>query len=158
MISKTIHASAVLVGARAVLIRGPSGSGKSRLALELIETARSGSLLFARLVADDRVHLGSAHGRLLARPAAALAGLIEVRGVGLMRLMHEPSAVVGLVVDLAAADTQRLPDAASRRTEIDGIELPRLAVASGWAALPTLLAFINSVPDSWINSAPDNWL
>ena len=78
----TVHASAVLVGARAVLIRGPSGSGKSRLALELLEAARTGSLRFARLVADDRVHLEAPGGRLLVRPAEALAGLIEVRGVG----------------------------------------------------------------------------
>src|ERR1700691_4997428 len=101
MTPATVHASAVLVGARAVLIRGPSGSGKSRLALELIESARSGSLLFARLVGDDRVYLQAAGGRLLVRPADALAGLIEVRGVGILRLPHEPSAVVGLVVDLA---------------------------------------------------------
>jgi HPr kinase/phosphorylase len=146
----TVHASAVLVGARAVLIRGPSGSGKSQLALALIEVARTGSLPFARLVADDRVHLEGANGRLLARPAAALAGLIEVRGVGLKRIAHEPSAVVGLVVDLAVAATQRLPDAAERTTEIGGIKLPRLAVASGAAALPAVLARINSPADSWI--------
>jgi serine kinase of HPr protein (carbohydrate metabolism regulator) len=125
-----------------VLIRGPSGSGKSQLALELIEIARTGSLPFARLVADDRVHLEAAHGRLLARPAEALAGLIEVRGVGLARLAHEASAVVGLVVDLAAADARRLPEASSRRTEIDGIQLPRLTVSSGTAALPAVLAYI----------------
>jgi serine kinase of HPr protein (carbohydrate metabolism regulator) len=124
------------------LIRGPSGSGKSRLALELIEMARTGSLPFARRVADDRVHLEAAHGRLLARPAEALAGLIEVRGVGLIRLTHEASAVVGVVVDLAAADARRLPEAASHRTEIHGIQLPRLAVESGTAALPALIAYI----------------
>jgi HPr kinase/phosphorylase len=140
--SATVHASAVLVGPRAVLIRGPSGSGKSQLALELIEIARTGSLPFARLVADDRVHLEAAHGRLLARPAEALAGLIEVRGVGLARLAHEASAVVGLVVDLAAADARRLPEASSRRTEIDGIQLPRLTVSSGTAALSAVLAYI----------------
>jgi serine kinase of HPr protein (carbohydrate metabolism regulator) len=145
----TIHASAVLVGARAVLIRGPSASGKSRLALELIDAARGGSLCFARLVADDRVHLDAAGGRLLARPAEALAGLIEVRGVGLLRVPHEPCVVVGLVVDLAAADAERLPEAAKRRTEIDGILLPRLAVAPGAAALPGVLAVINSAKDDW---------
>jgi HPr kinase/phosphorylase len=139
----TVHASAVLVGPRAVLIRGPSGSGKSELALELIESARTGALLFARLVADDRVHLEAAHGRLLARPAEALAGLIEV-------LAYEASAVVGLGIDLAATDAQRLPDAASHRTGIQGIELPRLAVASGMAAFPAVLSYITRPGNCWL--------
>ncbi len=141
----TVHASAVLVGARAVLIRGPSGSGKSRLVLELIETGRAGRpRCFARLVADDRVHLEAAGGRLLARPAETLAGLIEVRGAGLLRVPHEASAVVGLVVDLAAEDASRLPDPDRRKTEIEGIWLPRLAVAADAPALPALLAILNS--------------
>ena len=139
-----MHASAVLVGARALLIRGPSGSGKSRLAFDLIEAARAGALLFAKLVADDRVHLEPAAGRLLARPAQALAGLIEVRGLGLLRLAHEPSAVVGFVVDLAAADAERLPPPEPRQIEIEGIFLPRLAVAPGAAALPAVLALLTS--------------
>src|SRR5262249_50773426 len=79
--SPTVHASAVLAGARAVLIRGPAGSGKSQLALAVIQAAQTGLLRFARLVGDDRVHLEAHHGRLLVRPAAALAGLIEVRGL-----------------------------------------------------------------------------
>jgi serine kinase of HPr protein (carbohydrate metabolism regulator) len=148
--SATVHASAVLVGSRAVLIRGPSASGKSRLALELIEAAHAGSLRFARLVADDRVYLESVGGRLLVRPAEALAGLIEVRGAGLRRLDHEAIAVVGFVVDLAAADAERLPDAGQRQTSIDGILLPRLAVAKGAAALPGVLSLINSARDDWI--------
>src|SRR6266545_8207351 len=74
----SMHACAVLVGARAILIRGPAGSGKSRLALALIEVAGSGHLRFARLVADDRVQLDACHGRLLARAPQTLAGLIEV--------------------------------------------------------------------------------
>jgi HPr kinase/phosphorylase len=149
-ISQTIHASAVLVGARAVLIRGPSGSGKSQLALGLIEAGRTRSLPFARLVGDDRIHLETANGRLLARAPDPLAGLIEVRGIGLMRVGHEPSAVVGMVVDLAAADAQRLPDPAGRRTAICGVDLPRLAVATGAEALPAVLALINSQADSWV--------
>ncbi len=143
MSSATIHASAVLVGARAVLIRGPSGSGKSRLALELIQAATRGSLPFARLVGDDRVHIEAAHGRLLVRPAAALAGLIEVRGLGIRKLPCEPSAVVGLVVDLAA-DAERLPQADQQRTELEGIALARLAVAAGEPALPAVLALLTS--------------
>jgi HPr kinase/phosphorylase len=76
--------------------------------------------------------------------------LIEVRGVGLRRIAHEPSAVVGLVVDLAAAEAQRLPDDGERIADVGGIKLPRLAVASGAAALPALLARINSPANSWI--------
>jgi HPr kinase/phosphorylase len=148
--ASTVHASAVLVGARAVLIRGPSGSGKSRFALDLIEAGRIGALPPARLVADDRVRLETIGGRLLVRPAEALAGLIEVRGVGVLRVAYEPSAVVGLVVDLAAADIERLPDNAGRKTQVDGIELPRLAVASGAPALPSALAVLNSPRASWI--------
>jgi HPr kinase/phosphorylase len=143
MPSASIHASAVLVGARAVLIRGPSGSGKSRLALELIEAARGGALRFARLVGDDRVHIEAAHGRLLVRPAAALAGLIEIRGLGIRKLPYEASAVVGLVVDLAA-QAERLPQADQQRTELEGIAVARLAVAAGQPALPALLALLTS--------------
>jgi serine kinase of HPr protein (carbohydrate metabolism regulator) len=143
MMPPTVHASAVLVGARAILIRGPSGSGKSTLARELI--ALRGSVhAFTRLVGDDRVHLEAVSGRLLVRPAEALAGLLEIRGVGLMRLDFEPSAVVGLVVDLAATDAERLPEPERRRTEIDGIVLPRLAVAAGAAALPAVIGHITS--------------
>jgi HPr kinase/phosphorylase len=148
--SPSVHASCVLAGARAVLIRGPSASGKSQLALDLIHAAASGSLRFARLVGDDRVHLAPAGGRLLARPAETLAGLIEVRGVGLLRLPYEPCAVVGLVVDLAATDASRLPDRDQREAVIDGISLPRLPVASGANALPGVLALLNSPTECWV--------
>ncbi len=146
----TVHASAVLVGPRAVLIRGPSASGKSRLALELLEASRTGALRFARLVADDRVYLEAVGGRLLARPPDALAGLIEVRGVGLLRIMHEACAVIGLVVDFAALDAERLPKADQRTTEISGIQLPRLPVAKDAAALPAVLAVLTSGCGDWI--------
>jgi len=136
----TIHASAVLVGARAVLIRGPSAAGKSRLAWELIEAGRGGVVGFARLVGDDRVHLQAAGGRLLVSPAEALAGMIELRGVGILQRDHEPRAVVGLVVDLDAADAERLPERGE--TIIEGIAIPRLAVAPAVAALPLVLAVV----------------
>ena len=137
----TVHAAAVLAGARAVLIRGASGTGKSRLVLDLLAAA-PGRLRFARLVGDDRVHLECAGGRLLVRPAAALAGLIEVRGVGILRLDYEPCAVVGLVVDLDAADAERLPE--HRSAVVEGINLPRLPLAAGAPALPGVLAVITS--------------
>jgi HPr kinase/phosphorylase len=144
--NSTIHASAVLIGAKAALIRGVAGAGKSQLAFELIEAARVGALPFARLVADDRAHLEARAGRLLVRPAPTLAGLIEVRGLGIRRLAYEPVAVVGLVVDLAAADADRLPAREATETAIEGVVLPRLAVAPGTPALPLLLAFLKVPP------------
>jgi serine kinase of HPr protein (carbohydrate metabolism regulator) len=140
----TIHASAVLVGPKAALIRGPSGSGKSRLAFDLIEAARRGALAFARLVADDRVQLTAMGGQLLLRPAPALAGMIEVYGLGIRRLPHEPLATAGLVVDLQASDAERHPLPQAAKTVIEGVALPRLAVAAGAPPLPTVLAFLST--------------
>jgi serine kinase of HPr protein (carbohydrate metabolism regulator) len=140
----TVHGSVLTVGPRAILIRGPAGAGKSRLLLALIEAADMRLIPYARLVADDRVMLEACHGRLLARPPAALAGLVEVRGLGIRRLPYEPVAVVGRVVDLAAADAQRLPAPAERQTVIDGVILPRLAVAAGSDARPAVLAWLRT--------------
>jgi serine kinase of HPr protein (carbohydrate metabolism regulator) len=140
----TIHASAVLAGARAVLIRGAAGSGKSRLAFALIRAGETGALPFTRLVGDDRVHVEAAYGRLVVRPAAKLEGLIEIRGLGIRRLPFEPLAVVGLVVDLGASDSERLPAADSAVTEVAGIALPRLAVAPGTDPLPLLVAALRT--------------
>jgi HPr kinase/phosphorylase len=147
--SPTIHASAVLIGAKAVLIRGPSGAGKSTLAWALIEAARQGgSLTFARLVADDRALIeakpSSKGGLLLVRPAANLAGLIEIRGLGIRMTPYEKAAVVGLVIDLVAADPARLPAREAENTVISGISLPRLAVAAGAEALPLVLAALKT--------------
>ncbi len=137
----TIHASAVLVGPKAALIRGPAGSGKSRLAWDLLQS----SLPFVRLVGDDRVHVQTHAGCLLVRPAAQLAGLIEIRGLGIRRLPHEGVAAVGLVVDLAAEDATRHPQEAGK-TAIGGVLLPRLAVAPGVPALAMVLAFLKAPP------------
>ena len=136
----SIHASAVLVGTKAVLIRGPSGAGKSRLAWALLNAG----LPFARLIGDDRVHVEAHDGRLLVRPSATLGGLIEIRGLGVRRLAYEAVAVVGLVVDLAAEDAERLPDA--RGAAIDGVTLPRLAVKTGADALSMVQAFLGTLP------------
>ena len=144
--NSTIHASAVLVGAKAVLIRGPAGSGKSQLALALIEAAAQGALPFARLIADDRAHVEACAGRLLARPAPELAGLIEVRGLGIRRLAYEPVGVIGVVVDLDAADAGRMPAREAAETAVEGIVLPRLAVAPHQPALPILRALLKLSP------------
>jgi len=142
----TIHASAVLAGARAVLIRGPAGSGKSRLALNLIQAAANGQLIFARLVADDRVHVEASHDRLIARPPAALAGLLEVRGLGILHLPYEPMAVVSWVVDLGVAAPMRIPDDSTAHAVVAGVRIRRLAVAPGCDPVPMVLAAITSRP------------
>lgn len=127
----SIHASAVLVGARAVLIRGPSASGKSSFVLALLQAAQSGIFPFARLVADDRAYVSAAHDRLIVRPAETLKSMVEVRGLGILRIPYESAAIVGSVVDLDVADAQRLPDKAECETVIAGVRLARLAVAPG---------------------------
>ncbi len=144
--ASTIHASAVLIGAKAALVRGPSGSGKSRLVWDLMSAAAQGVLPFARLIADDRVHVESHSGRLLVRPAQALAGLIEIHGLGIRRTEFEPLAVVGLVVDLAAVDGSRHPEPEATTALIAGVTVPRLAVAAGMVALPLVLAALRTLP------------
>ena len=127
--SSTIHATAVLVGAKAVLIRGEPGSGKSRLALRLLETAGR-ELPFVRLVGDDRVYLEGRAGRLVVRPPQELAGLLEIRGTGIVRVPFEAAAVVGLVIELGQP-ADRMPAAESRKTLLEGVSMPRLAVPPG---------------------------
>ena len=142
----TIHASAVLIGSKAALIRGPAGSGKSRLVWDLVAAAAQGALPFARLVADDRTHVECHSGQLLVRPAPALAGLIEIHGLGIRRAEFEPIAVVGLIVDLAAEDAARHPGPKTATAQVAGVTLPRLAVATGMAALPPVLAHLRTSP------------
>jgi serine kinase of HPr protein (carbohydrate metabolism regulator) len=142
----TIHASAVLIGPKAVLIRGPSGSGKSMLAWNLMMAAEQGLVSFARLVADDRAHVERHSGRLLVRPAQTLAGMIEIHGLGIRRIEFEPIAVVGLIIDLEAADAARSPDAEARIGTINDITLPRLPVAAGIARLAQVLAVVHLPP------------
>lgn len=137
MSDPTIHAGAVLTGATAVLILGASGSGKSRLALALLEAAATGLLPFARLVADDRVLLEASHGRLLVRPAPALAGLIELRGVGLLRFPHEPVARVSLAIGLGETG-DRLPEI-NASWAYNGIKIPYLPSPVGVDPLPLLI-------------------
>ncbi|WP_110750294.1 HPr kinase/phosphorylase [Phyllobacterium leguminum] len=127
-IRENIHATALLVADRGVLISGASGTGKSGLALALIN-ARLLSGGFAALVSDDRTILRAANGRLLASAPETLAGGIEVRGAGLFCMAHEKQAVIHLVVDLVSAiEAVRYPDEAKRT--LCGVTLPRLALPS----------------------------
>lgn len=136
----TIHASAVKVGELAVLIRGPSGAGKSRLAFDLVLAGRSGQLPAAILVGDDRVHLDTAGGELWVRPAPELAGLIEVRGLGIRVCDYATEARVGLLVDLMAHDAARLPPLDSQQMSVKGVIIPRIAVGAGFSPFPLVAA------------------
>ena len=111
--SETLHATAVAIGGRAVLIEGPSGSGKSDLALRLIDRG-------AVLVADDRTLVVRTTGGLVARSPQAIEGRMEVRGIGIATLPHLPEAPVSLIVSLSA-DPPRLPE--RRRRVVAGIEV-----------------------------------
>lgn len=114
-----LHATAVAFGpARGVLILGPSGAGKSTLALALIGAG-------AQLVADDQVMLAPVEGQLYVRAPRATAGLIEARGVGLLRLPNRRLARIVLALDLGLPMDTRLPMAENRT--IAGITLPCLA-------------------------------
>lgn len=149
----TIHATALVLGYRGILIRGPSGSGKSQLALSLL---RSADARLARLVGDDRIHLEAVHGRLLMRPAATLAGMIEMRGLGIERVPFEPVALAHVAVDLEAPDASRLPDPPCFETEIEGVKIARLPVAPGAPAGPLLLAFLQHSVSSACAQQPRN--
>lgn len=117
----TIHATCVAFGAAGVLLRGTPGSGKSDLAFRLVEAG-------AVLVADDRVELGVDAGRLIATAPAALAGRLELRGLGLVELPYISNIAVELVADLvSAAAVERLP--ARGWEEIAGVRIRKVALA-----------------------------
>jgi serine kinase of HPr protein (carbohydrate metabolism regulator) len=99
-----IHGTAVAIGGDAVLLRGPSGAGKSDLALRLIDGG-------ARLVADDQAELQRATKHVLVRSPTAIAGLLEVRGIGIVRVEPLVEAPLALLVDLVSPEeVERLPE------------------------------------------------
>lgn len=128
--SGSVHACAVAVGEACVLLRGPSGAGKTGAALAMIEIARLRGM-FARLVADDRVLLTARGGRLIASPHPAIAGKVERRGQGVGEVNHLARAVVALVVDLPAPGLrpQRLPEPEALLTTLEGVAIQRLEAA-----------------------------
>ncbi len=135
-----IHATAVVYGEDGVLILGPSGSGKSSLALALLARARDAGV-FSALVGDDRVWVRRAGQRLIASGAPDLAGLLERRMAGLITAPHELAALAALVVELSERGRTwpRLPDSPNVLT-IEGVGLPRLALDSSQSASDQALA------------------
>ncbi|MCM8731366.1 HPr kinase/phosphorylase [Hephaestia sp. GCM10023244] len=125
--SETLHASCVAVHGRAVLIEGPSGSGKSDLALRLIDRG-------AQLVADDYTILTRENGTLKASPPATIAGQIEVRALGIVDMPHVDRAPVALLVRLVERP-ERMPADDSDRL-IAGIVVPEIALNAHEASAP----------------------
>jgi HPr kinase/phosphorylase len=111
-----LHASCVAVSGAGVVLVGPSGSGKSDVALRLIDAG-------GRLVADDRLVVERRGGHLFGRAPETLAGLIEARGLGIMKVEHCPSAPLCLIVELGQASlSSRLPE--RRSFELLGLAVP----------------------------------
>jgi len=118
---RRVHGTCVKLSGGAVLLRGPSAAGKSDLALRLIDGG-------GRLVADDQVDLRRTKLGLVASAPKAIAGLLEVRGVGLMRVPAAARALIVLAVDLLTPGRiARLP--AARHFRLLGVSVPRLALA-----------------------------
>lgn len=126
-----IHGTSVALGGDGVLLRGPSGSGKSDLALRLIDGG-------ARLVADDQTELRVIGGNLRMSAPRTIAGRIEVRGVGILRVDAVASAILRLVVDLVPGDAvERLPEPSS--CDLLGCRVPLIALAPFEASAPAKL-------------------
>ncbi|MEK7342551.1 MAG: HPr kinase/phosphatase C-terminal domain-containing protein [Pseudomonadota bacterium] len=124
--SETLHATSVAIGGRAVLLCGPSGIGKSDLALRLIDRG-------AVLVSDDYTLVKRIDGRLLATAPGTIAGKMEVRGIGIVAMPALAEAPVALLVDLSDR-VARMPDAAQR--SVAGVAVPLVTLAPLEASAP----------------------
>lgn len=131
--SETLHASCVAIDGRAVLIEGPSGSGKSDLALRLIDRG-------ATLVSDDYTIVRRIAGRLMASAPPNIAGLIEARGLGLVSMPFASDVPVALIVTVSSA-VERLPDDANMRT-LAGVAVPLCLIAALEASAPVKVALM----------------
>jgi serine kinase of HPr protein (carbohydrate metabolism regulator) len=132
MIKQTVnlHATAVSVGGKGVIISGASGAGKTSLALELIREARRDKIE-AKLVADDRVDIVDVDGQLQASAPAPLAGLVEVRGSGVHTIDHVSLALLDLAVDLVDPKAAERVSSSTPRMVAHGVALPVLRLPIG---------------------------
>lgn len=129
--SENIHASTVALDGRAVLICGPSGSGKSDLALRLLDRG-------FQLVSDDRTIVRRQGDRLIASAPPTIHGKLEVRGVGIVNVGPVSDVPLCLIVDLAS-DVQRLPDE-NRERMLLGVPIPLVSLDALTASAPSKVA------------------
>lgn len=128
--SENVHATCIAIDGRAVLLAGRPGSGKSDLALRLIDRG-------ARLVSDDYTLVRRVDGQLLASPPATIAGKIEIRHVGVVEMAHERDVPVALIAVLDRTPA-RLPMEQDSRM-IAGVAVPAIALAGLEASAPIKL-------------------
>jgi serine kinase of HPr protein (carbohydrate metabolism regulator) len=128
---ESIHASTVAIDGRAVLITGPSGSGKSDLALRLLDRGFT-------LVSDDQTVVRRSDDRLIASAPAQIAGKLEVRGLGIVEIEAQDDVPVALVVELTSA-IERIPDD-NRERSILGIRVPIVSIDAMTASAPSKVA------------------
>lgn len=137
---RNFHATALVLGDRGIVIAGESGLGKTQLSLALLCHAGAHGL-FARLVSDDQIFLSIHHGRLLCAVPPAIAGLVEIRGLGPRPLTHEPRAPVDLLVRLVARDAvERFPEPETEAMLGCDIPLMRIAGDDRMAGMTAILA------------------
>ena len=129
--AENVHASTVAIGGRAVLITGPSGSGKSDLALRLLDRGFT-------LVSDDQTIVRREEDRLIASAPATIAGKLEIRGIGIVEMETASEMPVALIVELTS-DIQRLPDD-SRERSIFGVGVPLISIDAMAASAPSKVA------------------
>lgn len=129
--AETIHASTVALEGRAVLVTGPSGSGKSDLALRLLDRGFT-------LVSDDQTLVKRQGDQLIASAPPTIAGKLEIRGIGILDMDHVGDVPVALLVELTS-EIQRLPDD-SRERPILGISLPLITIDAMTASAPSKVA------------------
>jgi HPr kinase/phosphorylase len=139
---EVVHATCVALGRRAALLRGPSGSGKSDLALRFLFLARRGpaALEPPALVADDQVVLRRDGDRVLASAVSTIAGQMEVRGIGIVGAKAVAEAEVCLVVDLVEPGAMERMPARDVKARVAGVDLPLLRLAPFEASAPIKLA------------------
>ena len=121
-----IHATGLVLDTTGMVLRGPSGAGKSLLALELIDEWEVRGLM-ARLVSDDRIDIEASEGRLTMHAPKAIAGLIELRGRGIVSRAFVGQSTVHLVVDLVDS-LERMVEEDALVTELEGVSVARCPV------------------------------
>lgn len=151
MAREIVHGTCVAFGDRAALLLGASGSGKSDLALRFLALPEEGALR-PLLVADDQVRVDVQNGDVIASAPETLAGLIEVRGLGILEAPSVAAARLVVVCELVEADdVPRMPPEPWERMAVAGVDLPSLKLSPFEASAPLKVKMA-------VLHAPDNWV